>query len=284
MKVPGVAILLLVSFLSSGCSMLVSRAADSFGRNLTSAILNQDDPETVKAGMPSYMLLMDSFVEGSPDSPAMLGAAATLYASYAGLFTGEDIRASRLTRRARDYASTAMCLSYVDACGWDDMRFRDFEASLSGTDESHAEVLYTYGFSLLVYIRAHASDMRALAKLPHAEAIVARHIELSGDTAAASAYTYLGMLQTLRPPAMGGQPEAARSNYEKAIELTDGRDLSVHVAFADSYAKLMFDRDLFDRLIDHVLDTSPYADDLTLTNVLAQEQALHLKTEADTYF
>jgi hypothetical protein len=51
----------------SGCASLISNAASDLSDNLSAAMLNQDDPETVRAGMPSYMLLMDSFVEGSPD-------------------------------------------------------------------------------------------------------------------------------------------------------------------------------------------------------------------------
>ena len=108
--------------------------------------------------MPSYMILMDSFVEGSPDDPAMLNAAANLYASYGAVFVDDDARASRLTRRARNYATDAMCYSFEDACGWDDMRFADFEKTLTQLEEADADALYTYGFTLLAYIRAHSSD------------------------------------------------------------------------------------------------------------------------------
>ena len=66
----------------SGCTIIVSSAATGLADNLSSSILNQDDPELVRAGAPSYLLLLDSFVEGSPDDPDILAAAATLYATY----------------------------------------------------------------------------------------------------------------------------------------------------------------------------------------------------------
>jgi hypothetical protein len=284
MRVPGTILLILVSFFTSGCTIIVSRAADSFGSNLTSAILNQDDPETVKAGMPSYMLLMDSFVEGSPDSPTMLGAASSLYASYGGLFADDETRARRLTRRARTYASDAMCHSFAESCHWDELTFQEFEASLGGVAESEAKALYTYGFALLAYIRAHADDFDALAELPQAEAILIRYIELVGDAANPAAFNYLGILQTLRPPMYGGKPEEARANFEKAIELTGGQDLSVKVEFARGYARTMYDQELHDQLVAEVLQASPYADGFTLLNVLAQEQALELARTAPDYF
>ena len=115
-----------------GCATLVSNAASSFGDNLTGAILNQDDPELVRAGMPSYILLLDSFLQGSPDNPAMLSAAASMYASYGAVFADDPVRASRLTRRARDYGLASMCETYAAACTWRDMAYDDFVQSVAG--------------------------------------------------------------------------------------------------------------------------------------------------------
>ena len=276
--------ILLAVCLSSGCASLVSNAASGFSENLTKAFLNHDDPETARAGMPSYMLLMDSFVEGSPDDPAMLGAAANLYASYGAVFTNDDVRASRLTRRARAYASTAMCNAYAEACGWDELMFEDFESSLGRVGVADADTLYTYGFTMLAYVRAHTSDFNALAELPQGEAILTRYLELAGEDANPATHTYLGVLKTLRPPAMGGKPDEARSHFEKAIELTGGRDLSAKVEFAKGYAKTMYDRELHDQLVTEVLQADPYADGFTLMNVLAQEEALELAAAANDYF
>ncbi len=272
------------SLLLSGCAAIIGKVADGFSDNLTTAFLNQDDPETVRAGMPAYMLLVDSFVQGEKPSASMLSAAANLYASYGAVFTDDDVRASRLTRHARRRASEAMCLSFADSCRWDVQTFEDFEASLSGINQKQAKLLYVYGFAMLAYIRAHSSDWNALAELPQAEAILTRYLELAGDDAEASAHTYLGILMTLRPPAMGGKPEEARGHFEKAIAKTGGQDLSVKVEYAKGYAKTLYERELHDRLVSEVLTASPYADGYTLMNVLAKEEAAALQASADDYF
>jgi tetratricopeptide (TPR) repeat protein len=277
-------LILLAGLATSGCSMFVARATDSFGTNLTSAILNQDDPELVRDGMPSYLLLMDSFVQGSPDNPAMLSAAANLYASYGAVFADDEIRASRLTSRARDYALRAMCESYADSCDWRQLNYEDFVATLDGLTEQHADTVYVYSFATLAYLRAHSSDWNSLAELPQAEALVKRYLEISGESANASAHTYLGVILTLRPPALGGKPEEARTHFEKAIALSGGRDLGAKIEFAKGYAKLLYDQELHDQLVNEVLDADPRADRLTLTNVLAQEEALQLRAEASDYF
>ncbi|MDX1500292.1 MAG: TRAP transporter TatT component family protein [Woeseiaceae bacterium] len=280
----GLVLVLLATLVLPGCSLLVSRAASSFGDNLTSAILNQDDPELVRAGMPSYILLLDSFLQGEDDNPAILAAAATMYASYGAVFATEPERASRLTRRARTYGLEAMCAAHAEACGWREMRYDAFVASLAGVDAKDADVLYAYGFATLAYLRSHADDWNTLAELPQAEALLERYLELAGADANPAAYTYLGVIQTLRPPSLGGEPEQAREHFERAIALTGGRDLGAKVEFARGYAKLLYDRELHDRLVAEVLEASPYAEGYTLMNVLAKEDALRLQAEADEYF
>ncbi|NNC56010.1 MAG: hypothetical protein HKO12_00500 [Woeseiaceae bacterium] len=277
--------LLLMAFaLVSGCASLLSSAATGLADNLSLAILNQDDPETVRAGAPSYLLLLDSFVEGSPDDPDILAAGATLYATYGAVFAEDEQRASRLTTRARRYALKAMCESYSRACAWPDATYDEFVATLDGIRPKKAGYLYTYGFASLAYLRAHSSDMNSIAELPQIEALFNHYLDISGDTVNSSAYTYMGILLTLRPPAAGGEPEKARQYFEKAIALTDGKDLGAKVEFARGYAKKLYEREMHDRLLNEVMAADPYQDGFTLGNVLAQEDAAVLLAEADDYF
>lgn len=270
--------------LLQGCGPLIRRATTSFGNNLTGAMLNQDDPAIVRDGMPSYIILLDSLLEGNPDNPATLAAAATLYASYGAVFADDELRAMRLTRRSRDYAERAMCIEYAPACRWEQLDYDEFVATLGDLTRDQADALYTYSFAFLAWIRAHSSDWNALARLPHGEALLRRYLELAGTDARYSAHTYLGIMLTLRSASLGGNPEEAKVHFERAIQLSDGRDLGAKVEYAKGYARMQYDRDLHDRLIGEVLAASPYEDDLTLMNVLAQEEARLLQAEAEYYF
>jgi len=262
----------------------MSSAASGLAEDLSSAILNQDDPETVRAGSPSYMLLLDSFIEGSPNDPVLLSAGAKMYASYGAVFAEDELRASRLTTRARNYAHKAMCETYKPACDWPDYTYEEFVAGVESFPAKHADVLYVYGFAMLAYLRAHSADWNSLADLPRAEALLNRYLVLAGDDADGAVHMYMGILLTLRPPALGGKPEEARQHFEKAIAMSDGKDLSAKVEFARGYAKLLYDRELHDRLLGEVMIADPYADGLTLGNVMAKEQAAQLLAEADNYF
>jgi hypothetical protein len=88
----------------------------------------------------------------------------------------------------------------------------------------------------------------------------------------------------LRPPALGGQPEIARQHFERAIELSEGRDLSIKVEYARRYARLVFDQELHDRLLNEVLNAPAEAPGFTLFNVLAKQEAQNLLATSKEYF
>lgn len=272
------------AFALGGCSSLMSSAASGLSDSISDSILNQDDPETAKAALPTFMVLIDGFISDNPDNPDILASGATLYASYGAIFADDEARASRLTTRARGYALRAMCEEYAPACNWPDANYDEFVASLDGIGPKQGEYLYTYGFASVVFLRAHSSDWNSLAELPQIEALFNRYLDISGDAVNSAVYTYMGALLTLRPPALGGEPEKAREYFEKAIALTDGKDLSAKVEYARGYAKLLYERELHDQLLNDVMAADPYQDGYTLSNVLAKEQAAILLAEADDYF
>ena len=276
--------LLVLLALSSGCASLMSSAATGLADNLSDAVLNQNDPETARAAIPAYMVLLDGILADNPDDPELLAAAATMYASYGAVFADDEIRASRLTTRARSYALRAMCSTWKDSCVWPELNYDDFVLSVQSVPAKHADILYSYGFASLAFLRAHASDWNSLAELPEIEALFYHYLDIAPDQVTASTHVYMGIMLTLRPPALGGKPEEAREHFEKAIELTNGRDLSAKVEFARGYAKLLYDRELHDQLLNEVMAADPEVHGLTLSNILAQEDAAIMLEEADDYF
>ena len=84
--------------------------------------------------------------------------------------------------------------------------------------------------------------------------------------------------------AAGLRFDEGRALFEQAIELTDGRDLSVKVDFARFYARTLYEQDLHDQLLGEVLDAPPEAPGLTLFNVLAQREASDLLASGADYF
>ena len=270
--------------LLGACSSIMESATNDMATNLTSAIMNQNDPEIVRDGAPAYLLMLDSFIEGSPDNATMLAAGAELYAAYGVIFVQDKQRADKLTSRALSYAQQSLCASNKKACGVDSFSFKEFEAVLGKLGNKDAASLFTFGLASIAYIKVHSDDWGAMAKLPRVEAALKRVQALDPQYEAVQVERYLAILNTLRPPALGGNFEAGKQHYERALALSDNKDLSVNVDYARYYARTLYDRELHDRLLDEVMAAEPNQDGYTLFNTLAQRDAQEMLDSADDYF
>ena len=268
----------------AGCASVASNAAAGMADNLSASILNQDDPELVREGVPTFLLLLDSLAESSPEDPRTLGAAALLYAAYGTTFISDPQRARVLTARARDYGAAALCADEREACALEGLPFDEYERIIHGIERSAADSLYSYCVGSLAFIRANSDDWNALADLPKIEVALVHLLTFDPGDNAASINMYLGILNSLRPPALGGDPERGRGYFDTAIELSGGKDLGVKVEYARGYARLVYNRELHDRLLNEVLASEVKQPGLTLINSLAQEQARELLASADDYF
>jgi hypothetical protein len=268
----------------SGCASMVSSATSRMAQNLSAAVLNQDDPETVRQGAPAYLLLVDSLVADDPQSSALLQGGARLYVAYATAFVTDPVRARRLTRRAVEYADRALCVDLPSACAPAARSADGFEAALAGAGAAQVPVLYTWAIAQAGWIQANSEDWNAIAALPKVEAALKRVVALDDAYERGAPHMYLGILATLRPAALGGRPEEGRRHFERAIDLSDGKNLMCQVQFARYYARLVFDRPLHDRLLKEVLAAEAVQPGLTLSNTLAKEQASKLLADANAYF
>lgn len=267
--------------LAAGCASVTDVA-----NGLTNAILNQDDPKTVEDGGPAYLILIDGLIQGDPDNTGRLLAGARLYGAYTSMFVQDQARSTRMMNRARDYSRRAICQDYGDFCKVIDSPFEVFNAALNKefTDEDDVPALHTFAVIWAGYIKANKSDWSAVADLAKVKACVQRVIDLDETYDNGSAYIYLGLLNTLLPKALGGNPELAKKSFERAIELSKGRNLMIKVYYAERYARLVFDKQLHDRLLNEVINGDANANRLTLINTLAKIKARELLASGKDYF
>ena len=278
------AVTTIVVVFGTGCTSMLYSATNNMASNLSHAMLNHDDLDTIKGAAPAYLLMADGLLRDYPNDVALLTAAAQLYSAYAGVFVSDPERSKRLTNRALDYALRAACIQRALACDWRKQRYNVFKDSLAELEKEDVPVFYTLGSTWAGWIQAHSKDWNAIADLPRVTAIMQRIIELDETYQQGAAHLYLGISYTLLPPAMGGKPELGRQHFEQAITLSDGKNLTVKVLYARQYARLVFNRDLFERLLQEVISADPVSPDLTLMNILAQQQAEQLLAEANDYF
>lgn len=254
------------------------------GNTLADAIMNQDDPETVRTGAPAYLLLIDGLIADNPRDRNTLLAGAQLYGAYAAIFVDDKARALQMARKARDYARRGLCADYPQVCRVEAAPYDQFVPSLHEVQAEGLQALYVYGTAWAGLIQADSSNWAAIADLPKVEAVMRRVVAMEEDYANGQAQLYLAVLNTLVPPSVGGRPEVGRAYFERAIAISQGKDLMAKVEFARRYARMVFDRELHDRLLHEVLAAETHVPGLVLSNVLARQEAEKLLATSEDYF
>jgi hypothetical protein len=278
---PSILLALLVS-MATGCAGIAQRAADRFASNLGNAVFDHEDPATVRDGLPAYLLLLDGMIHGDPGNAALMRAAAGMYAAYAGSFVSESPRAAILAARAHDYSQRATCVDEPSLCNALTKPHDEFVAAVAGVDD--ASHLYSLASAWATRIQTHSDDLAAIADIPRVEVVLQRVVAIEPDHDRGMPWVYLGVLGSLRPPAVGGTPEQGRAAFERALELSQQRNLMAKALYARYYARLVFDQELHDRLCNEVVAADPKQSGYTLSNVLAQQQARELLRTSTDYF
>lgn len=273
-----------ISLSLSGCSFLVSSASEEFAANLKSVILNHNDPATVAAGIPAYLLMQEALIKQQPENQTLLIATASLYRSYANLIEPDEARLKALNTQAFALSTRAVCMQNSDFCQLQQRPFAEFDALIKASDADDLASLYNLGASWAAWVQVNKSDWNAVAQLAQVKALMRQVIKLEDGYQQGAPHVYLAILASLLPPAMGGEPDVAKQHFERAIELSKGKNLMVKVLYAKHYARLLFERELHDELLQNVMQSKVDQNDLTLINIAAQQQAQQLLNSADDYF
>ncbi len=277
--------LLLASVLSiSACGQLISNAKQEFADDLSVTILSYDDPETIKKGLPAYLILMSSMINGDPDNADLLESGAKLYSAYASGFTDSAESKRVLANRAFDYAGRAMCIRDESFCDIKSMSYFEFEMLLATVEKSQAEHLFVFVSAWAGVIEANSSDWNAIAELPKVKAGIQCVLEVDETVSNGNAHLYMAVMESLLPPTLGGKPELAKRHFDRAIEISNGSNQMAKVLYAEKYARMLFDRELHDELLQQVVAADTGPQDQVLSNTLAKQRAAELLLDADDYF
>ncbi|WP_320825301.1 TRAP transporter TatT component family protein [Reinekea sp.] len=275
-------LILLATVLSlTGC------ATTRLPANLSNAILNSDDLVTVNDGLPAYLLMIDALSATYPKSESLHLTAASLNGAYAGVFVPDDqkLRKKRMSEKALNHALQAFCLHDKTACALQADTREDFAGHLAQwRDAKDLPYLYALGTSWASYIEANSDDWLVIAQLGLAESILKQVVSIEPGYEKGTALLYLGVMGSILPPSLGGKPDIAQGYFEAALAAGNNENLIIHVYYAANFARLMFDQELHDRMLQQALSLDPYVEGYTLQNVFAQQQAQQLLESSNDYF
>jgi hypothetical protein len=276
------AISLAVFLLTSGCtSMIVKPLLDP----LELSLQKQTDLELIRDGAPSLLLLLDGFIISDPDNKNLLMTATRAYGSYASsLYEYDEIdRAIGMSEKARDYGITLLDhLPGLDAM--DGMSIVELNQTLAKLNKKHVPSLFWGGYGWATWIRYQNGAPAAMADLPIVEQIMLRVVELDESFYYGGAHIFLGSYYGSRPEIYGGKPEESRQHFEKALTISNRHFLLTQVAYAETFARMAFDRKLYTDLLTEVLEHPYKNDELASSNQLAKMMAGKLLDQVDEFF
>jgi hypothetical protein len=281
---PGAAILSLL--LLTGCAGLIDRAADQFTEDLEQAVRSYPEPLVVAQGLPAYLLLLEARLQSRPQDAATRLAAARLTTSYAVLFVDEQDPEGgrRLHRHALEQARLGACLSSGRLCDLHRLSPEDFQVRRERFGHEQLDAIYILATSWTAWLAAHAEDFTALADLPRVESLLDWVAERSPGQDDGAIWLYLAVLHSQRHPAAGGQPGRSREYFERARAVSEGRNLLVNVLMAEFHARPNFDRELYERLLEEVLDAPDEDNTFRLVNQIARQRARVKLDRSDAWF
>lgn len=274
-------VMILLGF--TGCTAMFT---DRLIEPITLSLQRQRDLELLNDGTPALLLMLDGFIAADPDNKKLLIAGIQAYTSYANTMyeLGREDRAADLSSRAKDYGLTLLKLSpgfnYSLPGSLAKLKWNLFS---SGQEEVAA--LFWGGYGWATWIGFQNGSPAAIADLPKVEQIMLRVLELDEEFYYGAAHLFLGYYYGSRPKVLGGKFEESRKHFERALEISERKFLLTQVAYAESYARMTFDRKLYEDLLTEVLN-QPLDDngEPSFNNQLAKLRARKLLDQIDAYF
>jgi predicted anti-sigma-YlaC factor YlaD len=301
-RISRIASIALLAAVFAGASCSVRRyAINQVGNALAegpSAYETDDDVELVGEALPFGLKLVESLLVQSPNHRGLLLTACSGFSLYsyayvdylAEISEAEDLlRAGRLRERARklylraaDYGFRGLELSYP---GFRQHMFKEpRQAAQLVTNKrkkrKDVELLYWTAASLGLAISISRNDAAMLARLPEVEAMLDRALELDETWRQGALHAFRVQLGAARP----GEPdyEAIARHYQRALELSGGKDAGLYLAYAETVAVPRQNRAEFDALIEKALAVDVNVDpNRRLLNALAHRRAEWLRGRAE---
>jgi tetratricopeptide (TPR) repeat protein len=258
------------------------------------------DYDLAGEAMPASIVQFEGILRVIPDNEAILAQLSQAYVAYAYGWVEADVEALEFEGKYVDAEAQRQRARTMYLRAMDLTRHRirlhneDVDAAVKGTveeletwlkdafvDKADAEMLLWHGYAWGSYINMAKDDMEAIADLAYAKAFVARSIELDPDYYNAAGYTFMGVATASE---MAADMDEAKLYFEKALAATERRALQTQVNMARHYAVKTGNRELFDKLLEEVMDAHDPLPEARLANTMARERASLYIENADQLF
>jgi hypothetical protein len=274
----------LAALAAAACSpkqMALNRMASALA-DATVVYDTDNDPEFVRLAAPSTLKTVEMLLSQSPRHTQLLLTACSGFTQYSYGFlhvesavraqdavAAQDLRtrASRMYQRARGYCLTGLQVRHPEITL--QSLTSDPSGTLRGTTAEDVPWLYWTAASWGADISLAPTPIARIAEVAVVRALLTRAKELNDAWDGGAIYEAMIAFDGL-PPMLGGSPAAARADFEKALQLSNGKSVFAYVALASVTSDAAEKRKLLEQAlaIDAASITSR-----RLTNLIAQRYA-----------
>jgi len=147
------------------------------------------------------------------------------------------------------------------------------------------DILFWNLFCKSAYVDSNRDDINALVYLNEIEETAQKLNSINPSYFYGSVSTILASIYSLKPKLAGGNPEKSKEIFESVINSKDGKKLLMNYLFyAKSYAITVLDEELFDKLINYIIEYNNPTDELGFFNEIAKIKAKKLKEAKNEIF
>jgi hypothetical protein len=248
-----------------------------------------NDPEFVRVAAPSTLKTIEMLLSQSPDHPQLLLTACSGFTQYAYGFLhveaevrAADVtaanelrtRAAKMYRRARGYCLHGLEVRHPALT--EAVLAANPGAALKSTTLKDVPWLYWSAASWGADLSLASSPVARIGELAAVRALLNRAKALNDTWEQGAIYEALIAFDGL-PALLGGSPEAARADFDKAMVLSDGKSVFAHVALAATLTDPAEKRRLLQQAV--AIDVSTIRS-RRMTNLIAQRYAKALLSAA----
>ncbi|MCP4675694.1 MAG: hypothetical protein GY854_09350 [Deltaproteobacteria bacterium] len=281
----------------AGCNLkrLVIKSSYVMVEEAMNSFFEEEDTILAAQAAPANLKLIEGMARGDPENSEVQIAAAKLIGMYSFGFLEDccedeqeqaraDQRAKKLYLRARNYAIRVL-QQHVDFKAMMQLELEAFRKELKVFDEEHVPELLWAAFNWGLYINLSRDDISAVADLAKVAAMTERVVELDEGYFYGTAHLFLMVYYGSVGKVLGGDPEKAKEEYEKAWKLSGKKFLMIKYLFAKYYCQQTLDQPLFEKLLKEIINApEDLLPEQTLSNTLAKQKAARLLKQTEDIF
>lgn len=278
------------------------------------ALQMEADYELARQAIPGALKTVESFWINAPDNEQLLSLLTEGYCQYGTAFVEDDWEVAKFAKdldaieyhNDRSTKIFTRCLNYALKMLGDRWQKEIFGTPdqvtklVADTGKGKRFQMMFAGLALGSLINHNLTRIEMVAYLDTVQKILGRVIALDGNVKGcppqpqpceaktahlALPYVAFGMLESSRGVAMGGNPDKAKENFNKALAITGDRFLLARTLMAFRVGLMTNDRKFFHEELKKVLETPPSVwPEQRLANEVAHRKARrYLKMEKELF-